>query len=131
MLFVDTGGWYARTVPIDPYHAKVAQAFVDVSEPLFTTDYIVDELLTLLRVRGEGRRAIEIGRHFFEGSIARVHKISEAELYEAWNVFSNFKDKGWSFTDCTSKVIIESYKITTAISLDRHFSQFGNLTVLP
>jgi predicted nucleic acid-binding protein len=53
MIFVDTGAWYALAIPSDPDHDQ-AKAFVaSNSEPFLTTDYIVDELLTLFAVRGQ------------------------------------------------------------------------------
>ncbi len=53
MIFVDTGAWFASIVPTDPNHNKAADWLQNNSEILFTTDYIVDETLTLLRARGE------------------------------------------------------------------------------
>ena len=36
---------------------------------------------------------------------------------------------GWSFTDCTSKVVIDELAIKTVVTLDVHFRQFGILVV--
>ena len=46
-------------------------------------------------------------------------------------MFRDYADKDWSFTDCTSKVVIDSLGITTAFSFDQHFRQFGTVTVVP
>jgi predicted nucleic acid-binding protein len=59
MIFVDTGAWYALAIASDPDH-KAAKSFVaSITEPLVTSDYIVDELLTLFTVRGQKQRGIE------------------------------------------------------------------------
>ena len=64
-VFVDTGAWFARFVPTDPDH-PAAKGWLDRNtSPLITTDYIVDELLTLLKVRGEYQRALEVGPNTF------------------------------------------------------------------
>jgi len=34
-------------------------------------------------------------------------------------------DKSYSFTDCTSFVLVRREKIATAVALDNHFSQEG------
>lgn len=34
-------------------------------------------------------------------------------------------DKEWSFTDCTSYVVMKQKGITEAFTLDRHFTQMG------
>ena len=61
MIFVDTGAWFASFVASDPDHAA-AGAWLDANtHALVTTDYVIDELLTLLKIRGELERALEIG----------------------------------------------------------------------
>jgi len=50
---------------------------------------------------------------------------------QAWQVFATYRDKGWSFTDCVSRVVIERLGIATAFAFDVHFRQFGTLTVVP
>ena len=131
MIFVDTGAWFALVVPTDPDHAAAAAWFAKNREPLITSDYVVDETLTLLRARGERRRAVAMGRLFFNGRIARIHFLSETELRAAWQAFERFADKDWSFTDCTSKVLCERLAITEAVAFDGHFRQFGSVSVQP
>ena len=131
MIFVDTGAWFASVVPTDPDH-QAAVAWLDANrEPLLTSDYVVDETLTLLRARGEPRRAVVLGRRFFAGEIAQVQHLSEADVLESWRVFERFSDKHWSFTDCTSKVLMDRLGIMRAFAFDEHFRQFGTLAVCP
>ena len=125
--FVDTGAWFAAVVPWDANHAAAATWFERNERPLITTDYVVDETLTLLRSRGEGQRAITLGERFFGGQLATVHLLSSDQIAAAWQIFRRFHDKPWSFTDCTSKVVMERLGITTAFAFDRHFAQFGLL----
>ena len=47
MIFVDTGAWFALFVPTDPDHLAAESWMERNTEPLVTTDYIIDELLTL------------------------------------------------------------------------------------
>ena len=42
-----------------------------------------------------------------------------------------YQDKGWSFTDCVSRVIMQRLDIRTAFAFDDHFRQFGTVTVVP
>lgn len=131
MIFVDTGGWFALTVPIDPDHEKAVNWIAERSDPIITTDYVIDETLTLLRSRGEQKRAVTLGEDFFERSAAVIYKITDGDLRAAWQIFREYKDKEWSFTDCTSKVIIENLKITSVLAFDKHFKQFGSIQNLP
>ena len=131
MIFVDTGAWYASLVPTDSDHSRAVQWLTANRSPLLTTDYVIDETLTLLRVRGERKRALLLGDKFFHDGIAEIHKITSADLMLAWETFELFDDKNWSFTDCTSKVVMERLNITTAFAFDHHFHQFGTIQVLP
>jgi len=131
MIFVDTGAWFASIVPTDPNHARAAQWLQNNNEILFTTDYVVDETLTLLRARGENHRAIAVGKGFFDGHLAIVYRLSESDIERAWKIFEQFNDKEWSFTDCASKAVMQSSGITTAFAFDHHFKQFGEILVVP
>ena len=71
MIFVDTGAWFAAFVPNDTDHAA-ADAWLETNtEPLVTTDYVIDELLTLMKMRGEFRRALRLGASLFAEEIAQ------------------------------------------------------------
>ena len=130
-VFVDTGAWCAYFLPRDEYH-QVAQQWIQQNrEPLITTDYIFDELLTLLLIRESSHVAILAGKALLKGGFTRIEYVTQHDLNQAWEVFQKYKDKSWSFTDCTSKVIIERLKLTKAFAFDKHFEQFGAITRLP
>ncbi|HEX6622370.1 MAG TPA: PIN domain-containing protein [Pyrinomonadaceae bacterium] len=131
MIFVDTGAWFAAAVPSDPNHPAASRWLAGNNEPLLTTDYVVDETLTLLRARGERTRALLIGDGFFNGRLAEVYALSADDITLAWEVFKRFDDKDWSFTDCTSKVVIERLGIARAFAFDHHFAQFGTVRIVP
>jgi uncharacterized protein len=131
MIFVDTGAWYASLVPTDPDHAEAVHWLAANYSPLLTTDYVIDETLTLLRVRGERKRALALGTRFFDQKVVDIHKITAADLRLAWHTFQKFDDKNWSFTDCTSKVVIEQHGIEVAFAFDHHFHQFGRIQIVP
>src|ERR1700752_236173 len=131
MIFVDTGAWYASLVPTDPDHERAVEWLAENDSPLLTTDYVIDEILTLLRVRGERRRALLLGSRFFTQALAEINKITDADLTVAWRTFEQFDDKNWCFTDCTSKVVMERLSIKVAFAFDHHFHQFGTIQVVP
>lgn len=131
MIFVDTGAWYAAIVPTDPKHNLAAAFLAANREPLLTTDYVVDETLTLLRARGERQRALSLGEQFFAGSLAEIYRLTAEDMRRAWEVFRGYDDKDWSFTDCASKAIIEHLGIATAFAFDKHFRQFGTVKIVP
>ena len=131
MIFVDTGAWFATFVPNDPDHVAAIGWFDRNSEPLVTTDYVVDELLTLLKIRREYGRAIRLGEDLLDEKMAQLEWVLPIDVRTAWLTFSQFRDKGWSFTDCVSKAVMERLNIQTAFAFDEHFRQFGSVSVAP
>lgn len=130
MIFVDTGVWFARFVPRDPNHKVVATWFANNQQPLLTSDYCVDEVLTLLSVREMPGLAIQAGHELLQQNIARVYFLSPAQFSRAWILFQQRAAAGWSFTDCTSNIIIDDLGLSSSAALDQHFRQFG-VTVVP
>ena len=130
MVFVDTGAWFARYVPSDPDHPRITASLDAIVEPLITTDYCVDETLTLLVARRRSRLALEVGRALFEVGVTRIHYLAPNQIRRAWILFNQRASSGWSFTDCTSKIVIDELKIRTVVTLDVHFREFG-VAVVP
>lgn len=83
----------------------------------------------LLVKRNRSRLAIEAGQQFFAGELAKIHFLSQAQIERAWIDFAARASAGWSFTDCTSKVVIDEFHIRAAAALDMHFRQFGIMVV--
>jgi uncharacterized protein len=131
MIFVDSGAWFAAAVPSDRRYAEAQRWMGQNRERLLTSDYVVDETLTLLRARGEPNRAITLGSQFFRGDLTAIHYLTEEDIQRAWDVFRRYSDKEWSFTDCTSKVVMERLQFITAFAFDRHFHQFGGIAIVP
>ena len=92
---------------------------------LVTTDYCVDETLTLLVARKRPRLAVEAGRELFNESMARLHFLTSDQIRRGWILFQRRSASGWSFTDCTSRIFLDDFQIKTAVALDAHFHQFG------
>ena len=131
MIIVDTGAWYADFVGDDPDHAA-ARAFLKHNpDRLVTTDHVIGETITLLRMRGRRARALEALTRLLSEKAARIEWVKDADVREAFTVFQKFSDKEWSFTDCVSKVVMERLAIKRAFSFDRHFRQFGSVEVVP
>ena len=131
MIFVDTGAWFASMVASDANHAVASRWLAQNNEPLITTDYVFSETITLLVMRHQRPQAEAFGASMLAGKLAQLHLISIDEIQGAWQTFLRFHDKQWSFTDCTSKVVMEKLELTTAFSFDHDFRQFGTVTVVP
>lgn len=131
MILVDTGAWFALSVPTDPDHRAATNFARTNRDVLVTTDYIVDELLTLFRVRREPNRAIAWLDGILLAGRCNFVRIDPVDFQRAVDVYRAFADKNWSFTDCTSLAVMERLNIDKAFAFDEHFRQFGSIAVLP
>jgi uncharacterized protein len=131
MIFVDTSAWFALYSLRDVNHAAAVNAAKSFRDSLITSDFIIDETLTLLRARGENARAIAFGQRAIHGGWCEMVRIDTADFAAAWKVFNLYADKNWSFTDCTSWAVIQRLSIRQAFAFDDHFRQFGNVAVVP
>ena len=131
MIFVDTSDWYASSSVRDANHEAAKRFLQSAPERLVTTDYVIDETLTLFRARGENQHALTFGAEMIDGSFAEIRTIGSTDFAEAWNVFQTFADKQRSFTDCTSRVVIDRLASQRAMAFDDHFRQFGTVRVVP
>jgi len=117
----------------DPTHDRALQsrdAALESGSVLVTTDYVIDETLTLIRVRLT-LAAAEVWWAQLEGSSRlRWEWIGMARAEKARDVFFRHRDKRYSFTDCTSFVVMKELKLKQALTTDRHFRQMG-FEVLP
>jgi len=132
MIFVDTGAWIAIEDSKDVHHKKAMdfknKILVSRSR-LITTNYVLDETYTLMLMNTGYAKTIAFKHkldQFIHSNLLIVYYINmETEKY-SWEVFKQFnRDKMWSFTDCTSKIVMEKPGLTEVFAFDRHFEQMG------
>lgn len=130
--FVDTSFLVARFSRRDRNHAAAAAFLREQAEPgveslrLILSDYIFDETVTtLLMHSGRNDVAVAAGKAIHDSEALGMVRV-EAPVFEAaWALFQDGKDKRWSFTDCTSFVLMENLDIRKALTFDRNFREAG------
>jgi uncharacterized protein len=131
MIFVDTGAWAALFVPADPLHLTARNWIRENRDRLVTSDYVVDEVLTLLKVRFSTQASIRAGESLFGEHLAALVYLTPDEVERAWKIFRSHRDKGWSFTDCTSLALMQRMQIAKAFAFDQHFSHMRGIQRVP
>lgn len=124
-VFVDTSAWYALADRKDPDHASVARVLGRWSGRLVTSNFVLDESVTLIRYRLGLAAARTFGETLLDGSAARLVSITRADERRAWEIFTGFRDQSFSYTDCTSFAAMERLKLEAAVALDQDFRAFG------
>ena len=129
-IFVDTGAWFAFFNSRDPDHELVAEALSDWEGRLLTSDYVFDELVTLIRFRVGHIQARKAGNMLRSEDLARLVTVGETDRDAAWHRFISESDKEYSFTDCTSFALMKRLEVETAAAVDSDFRRAG-FHVLP
>ena len=129
-IFVDTGAWFAFFNKADPDHEGVAEILFDWEGRLLTSDYVFDELVTLLRYRVSHGAARKAGEALLDDKIVLLVAVDQSDLDQAWVQFVREGDKRYSFTDCTSFAVMRRLDVSTAAAVDMDFRRAG-FRVLP
>ncbi len=127
-VFVDTAGWYALIDLRDARH-EVTKATVERlirgGGRLVTTDYVIDESCTLARARAGTDAALRL-LDLLNGTSALDREWIGAERFaEAEALFRKYRDQSFSFTDCTSFVVMQERRLRQVITSDGHFRVMG------
>ena len=128
LVFVDTSGWTMLADTDDRDHAAAVRfrdQWMKAGGAFVTTDYIVDETLTLLRMR----LGLDAAERWL-GDVSLSPRVrwegigpDRAEKARAW--LFRWREHEFSFTDCTSFVVMRELRLTQALAKDRHFVVAG------
>ena len=129
-IFVDSSAWYALVNTRDKNHLA-AKRFLDAGHRLLTTNFVIDETITLVLVRKGYQAALDLGEQLWSEEQACIVWLSRADQRAAWQLFKRYSDKEFSFTDCTSFVVMERLGLTHAFVFDEDFSQTGQFVCVP
>lgn len=127
-VFVDTSAWVALLTNNDAHHPRATTAFEELQRSrtvLYTSDYVVDETITTILMRGSHKQSVYAGDVLFTSRLIKTISVGSTYLPKAWELYKKFKDKKFSFTDVTSFVIMREMGIRKAFSCDNDFIQAG------
>lgn len=127
-LFVDTAGWISMADAKDPLYQDSIQyrdRSLERGAILVTSNYVVDETLTLIRMR-LGTDSAEKWRDLIgRSSRCCVEWITPERSEKAVYFFFRRRDQSFSFTDCTSFIVMQELGIENALTADPHFITAG------
>jgi predicted nucleic acid-binding protein len=128
MVFLDTTAVMSLFDGRDTHHNESKTTFEKVLETrtkMALTDYILDECITTILARVDHRTAMRAGEFILNSRTIDLIWLDNAQKLAAWDYFKKHDDQGFSFTDCTSFVLMKEMKISHYISFDDHFKQAG------
>lgn len=133
-VFIDTGAFIALTDTDDAKHRSAKEFYKDAIKNrirFVTTNFVVCETLNYLRARISHKTAVDFGENLKKSSHFEIVTILPPIENESFAILISYSDKDFSFTDCTSFAVMNSFKLTKAFAFDRHFEQFGKFERLP
>lgn len=129
-IFVDTSAWFALLNGADPAHAAVLSVLEAHPGRLVTTNFVFDEVITLARMRLGHGAAVRFGVQILGQPRVDLIRLGSDDERAAWDLFVARPDQAYSFTDCSSFVVMRRLGLARAVALDADFTREG-FTVLP
>jgi hypothetical protein len=132
-VFMDSAGFLALWDAGDEHHASAVRLQEELARKrrrFLTTEYIVDETVTLLLVRHSQDAAADILDTIERSESLRLEWIGPERFHAAATLFRKHADRQWSFTDCVSFVTMRELRIRDAFTTDHHFKQAGFVPLL-
>jgi len=127
-VFIDTGFFKALVDGGDDFHSqaeKLWQKLREGGKALIISNYIIDECLTVIRVKCSLEKALKFRDLLAENSqIVKIMRVTASDEAGAWQWFV----KNWSklsFTDCVSFALMKRLGIKQAAAFDEHFKRAG------
>jgi uncharacterized protein len=127
-IFVDTSGLYALIERKDSHHIAARKAvakLVRTGKALVVTDYIVAETLNLANARSGAHVAIRVMDLLEQSAGIRMEWVGSTRFDATKAFFRKHSDHGYSFTDCTSFLVMRELRLTKALTSDGHFTEAG------
>jgi uncharacterized protein len=127
-VFADTSALYALVDRNDAGHAAAKREvgrLVGAERRIVTTDYIVAETVNLANARGGALVANRVLDLVEQSSGIRIEWIGPERFDAAKAFFRKHSDHAYSFTDCTSFVIMRELRLADALTTGRHFREAG------
>lgn len=128
-FLVDTSAIVAFTVRSEVHHQAAKQFFQNYNQTKWVVlSTIFNETVTWHRTKISPIASVEIGKALREEH-HYIH-LSAAEDEAVWQAFCSYKDKSWSYTDCSLLVMSQKLEIPNIISFDKHIRQMAGLGVI-
>ncbi|MCZ7649399.1 MAG: PIN domain-containing protein [Planctomycetota bacterium] len=122
---MDTSAWIAYANRGEQDHGSVSKALESWKGRLLTTNFVFDEAVTLLGYSFRHDVAVCMGQTLLDSSVVNLLRVSLEDERAAWELFRQREDKSYSFTDCTSFVLMRRLGIREAVTLDEDFRREG------
>jgi len=127
-VFIDTGFWIALFDARDEHHQKAKKNLESIltNYDLYISEYILFETITYLNCSIKNHTlALTFLDRVTSNDTIKILKVDSEIISRALEIFKKYEDQYFSFTDCTSFVIMKKESIDKYIGFDKHFTNMG------
>jgi predicted nucleic acid-binding protein len=123
-IFVDTSAWIALADKRDVNHSAAAAIYNRVRDraELLTSNFVFDETLTWIRYRLSHSLAVSVGENMRQSRLLTIVRVDAEVETAGWQIFKEYADQKFSFTDCTSFALMRKHRVRKAFAFDSDFT---------
>lgn len=128
--FIDTNVFVAYFNKRDFHHNRAFRLMQKLEGgeygEIYISDYVFSEAVTVIALRTNFEKAIDVGNLLLETDIT-VLRVDEEVFDDAWKIFQTAE---MSFTDCTITSMVKLLKIERLATFDEGFKKFNWLEII-
>jgi predicted nucleic acid-binding protein len=127
-VFVDTSCWIGFFMPRDQHHEAAVAALEDLAQAgrsLLTSDLVVAETVTYLRIRGTARTAGRAWDALERGDVVRILETGRSHRAKAREIFGKLETPRLSVADCVSFALMAELGLREAVTFDEDYCKAG------
>lgn len=127
-VFVDTSALVALFDRKDANHQQAKAVLERIKTDrtrMLISDYIFDESITTVLSAAGHQIAVKVGDFILNSRIIELVWLDAPVTLKAWDYFKKHSDKMFSFTDCTSFLLMKELRVEKYFSFDSDFRRAG------
>ncbi|VAW72553.1 hypothetical protein MNBD_GAMMA10-1731 [hydrothermal vent metagenome] len=115
MIIIDTGPLIALFDPRDPDHKACHSVLKTITEPLYTTEAVLTEVLYMFDPASRGATGI---KEYFLAEYVSLCALKKADIERAFYLMEKYSDLPMGFADATLLVLAETLGSSKIFTLD-------------
>lgn len=130
-ILIDASVFCAYANLKDVHHSHSKQIIKDVVSGKYgdavITDYIFDEIVTVVARKVHKEKAIQIGKFLLSSEVI-LTRVNTLVFEKAWEVFNGAANL--SFTDCTCVAFMQLFEVKKIATFDKEFGKIGGVEIV-